>query len=117
RREVAAVVEFYAAAKLEGVRPAVLGGRPGLGEIANHLRTRAIGGVEPEQGAVNRGERMDQRERSLTVPVVGGGLRRDDVHELAAVARTLLGVRAPAGEQDQHHAGDAGDETSNHRRM
>ncbi len=117
RREVAAVVEFHAATKLEGVRPAVLGDRPGFGEIADHFRTRSIGRVEPEQGAVDRGERMDQRERSLTVPVVGGGLRRNDVHELAAVARTLLGVRAAAGKQDQHHAGDAGDETSHHRRM
>src|SRR5262249_7120107 len=47
-----------------------------------------------------------------------GRIARDDVEELAAAARTRLGVRAAAGRRKQHHAGETGDyEATKHCRI
>src|SRR5262249_48458094 len=92
---------------LTPVRPLL--GEPHAVELADDLRASSVGRIEAEHGDVDTSQRVDQRERPLTVAVGGGGLGRDDVEKLAAEGRTLLGVRTAAGRRKQHHAGEAGD--------
>ncbi len=71
RSQNAPVVEFHRLADLEGVGPLVLGDRPALGQVPDHLGVVIF--VKFEQKAVVGGDGVDQAKGVLPVAVIGRG--------------------------------------------
>ena len=112
RRHLAAVVELHALVELEGVDQAVLGDRPGFGQVTDRLRPGLVERIHPHQRVVVRRGRVDEPEGLLLVRVVGGRLRGHHEHELAAIARLVLGEggRSPAGRHQERESDESRDE-------
>ena len=83
-----AVVEFHALADLEGVGLAAVGRLRHLGaQVADEIRRRRrIVRIDPDEHAVERRERVDQRERGLAVTVQARRLVGNDEGQNAALS-------------------------------
>jgi len=99
----AAVVELDPVTQLEGVGALVRGDRPRLGEIADDLGSRLVGGIHAQQRVVVRAHGMEHAERFFPVAVEARGLGRAHEDQLSAVPRLVLGV---GGTDRGEQAGD-----------
>ncbi len=98
-------MELHALVQLERVDEAILGDRPGLGQVPDRLRARLVEGVDPHQGVVVRSGRMDDPEGLLLMGVVGRGFRRHHIDQLPPTPGLLLrggGERQSHGQTKNH---------------
>ena len=91
-RHHAAVVELHALADLERVGALVRRDRPRLGEVADELGARPVGGIHPHERVVVRPDRVEHRERLLPMRVEARRLGGDHEDQLAARPRLVLGL-------------------------